>query len=307
MNDLPGFPRGAAVTVGTFDGVHLGHQAVIEELVRRARQADRPAVLVTFEPHPLAVLRPGAAPGRLTTADERSAALAETSIDYQVVLRFDQALAALDPEQFVRDVLQARCQMVELVVGHDHGFGRRRAGDRVMLESLATDGGFALRVVAPVAGSRGHLVSSSVIRDAVVAGDFAAAAAGLGRPYRVSGRVVPGQRRGRTLGIPTANLSTPVGKLLPPDGVYAVRVEWGGGTAGGMMNQGTRPTVGDATRWLEVHLFDFDGDLYGREIRIEWVAPLRAIRRFDSLAALRDQLEQDRANARATLEGRANL
>jgi len=133
MNDLPGFPRGAAVTVGTFDGVHLGHQAVIEELVRRARQADRPAVLVTFEPHPLAVLRPGAAPGRLTTADERSAALAETSIDYQVVLRFDQALAALDPEQFVRDVLQARCQMVELVVGHDHGFGRRRAGDRVML------------------------------------------------------------------------------------------------------------------------------------------------------------------------------
>lgn len=307
MSDLPGFPRGAAVTVGTFDGVHLGHQAVIAELVRRARTADRPAVLVTFEPHPLAVLRPTVAPGRLTSAEERSAALAETDIDYQVVLQFDQALAALDPEEFVREVLQARCQMADLVVGHDHGFGRRRAGDRATLETLAAHGGFGLHVVAPVAGGRGQPVSSSRIRDAVTAGDFAAAAAGLGRPYRVSGRVVPGQRRGRTLGIPTANLTPPAGKLLPPDGVYAVRVEWGGGTAGGMMNQGTRPTVGDGTRWLEVHLFDFDGDLYGREIRIEWVAPLRAIRRFESLAALRDQLEQDRANARAMLEGRANL
>ena len=307
MSRLPALPNGAVVTVGTFDGVHRGHRAVLDDLMVRARAANRASVLVTFEPHPLAVLRPDLAPSRLTTAAERSAALAETSLDYLVVLQFDEALAALEPEDFVRSVLLDRCQMAELVVGHDHGFGRGRSGDLATLRALGEHHGFRVDPIAPVSGDDGAVISSSAIRQAIRTGDLAEAARGLGRPYRVSGRVERGAQRGRTLGVPTVNVAPPEGKLLPPDGVYAVRVEWGGGVVGGMMNQGSRPTVGDGRRWLEAHLFDFDGDLYGREIRIEWVAPLRAIRRFDSLDALRAQLEHDRRAARAVLEGSNDL
>ncbi|MCC7132104.1 MAG: bifunctional riboflavin kinase/FAD synthetase [Gemmatimonadales bacterium] len=303
MSDLPPLPAGTVVTVGTFDGVHRGHRAVLAEVVARARAAGRASVLVTFEPHPLAVLRPEQAPGRLTTAAERKAALAETDLDYLVVLRFDRELANLEPEAFVRNVLLDRCRMAELVVGHDHGFGRGRQGDLDTLRRLGSRLGFGVDVVGPVAGPEGRTMSSSGIRAAVLAADFAAAARDLGRPYRVSGVVQRGDRRGTSIGVPTVNVAPPEGKLLPPDGVYAVRIEWGGGVAGGMMNQGTRPTIGDGRRWLEAHLFDFEGDLYGREIRIEWVAPLRAIRRFDSLAALQEQLERDRAAARAALHG----
>lgn len=307
MSGLPLLPNGAVVTVGTFDGVHRGHRAVLDDLVVRARAANRASVLVTFEPHPLAVLRPDLAPSRLTTAAERAAALAETSLDYLVVVEFDRALAALEPETFVRSVLLDRCQMAELVVGHDHGFGRGRSGDLATLRALGRRHGFRVDSIAPVAGADGAVISSSAIRQAIQAGDLGEAARGLGRPYRVSGRVERGAARGRTMGVPTVNLAPPEGKLLPPDGVYAVKVEWGGGVVGGMMNQGSRPTVGDGRRWLEAHLFDFEGDLYGREIRIEWVAPLRAIRRFDSLEALRAQLELDRGAARAALQGSRDL
>jgi len=303
MSGLPPAPNGTVVTVGSFDGVHRGHRAVIDAVVRRARSTGRTSVAVTFEPHPLAVLRPEQAPSRLTTATERIAAIAETELDYLVVLEFDRALAALEPEAFVRQVLIDRCRMKHLVVGHDHGFGRGRSGDLAMLQALGRSDGFGVEVVPPITETDGQVVSSSAIRSAVERGDFAAAARGLGRPYRVSGRVEQGEQRGRTLGVPTVNVAPPPGKLLPPDGVYAVRVEWGGGVAGGMMNQGSRPTVGDRHRWLEAHLFDFDGNLYGREIRIEWVAPLRGIRRFESLTALRDQLERDRVAAQAALEG----
>ncbi len=306
MSRLPVMANGTVVTVGTFDGVHRGHRAVLDDLVARARAANRASVLVTFEPHPLAVLRPEMAPRRLTTAAERAAALAETELDYLVVLRFDHALAALEPEAFVQSVLLDRCRMAELVVGHDHGFGRGRSGDLATLEALGRRHGFRVEAVDPVADGE-NVISSSAIRAAIETGNFGEAARGLGRPYRVSGRVERGAERGRTIGVPTVNLAPPESKLLPPDGVYAVRVEWGGGVAGGMMNQGSRPTVGDEGRWLEAHLFDFDGDLYGREIRIEWVAPLRTIRRFDSLDALRVQLEIDRRAARAALEGTRDL
>ncbi len=308
MSDLPPLPNGSVVTVGTFDGVHLGHQAVIAEVVRRARARSRAAVLVTFEPHPMAVLKPGSAPPRLTGPGERTDLLAETGLDYAFVLRFDAALAALEPEAFIRRVLVERCQARELVVGHDHGFGRGRAADASTLPALGERLGLAVDVVAPVAGAGGGPVSSSRIRAAVEAGDFATAEAGLGRPYRVSGRVARGAQRGRTIGVPTVNVAPPPGKLLPPDGVYAVRVEWGGGVANAMLNQGPRPTVGDTHRWLEAHLFDFDGDLYGRVVRMEWVAWLRAVRKFDSLEQLRAQLDQDGQAARRILsrEGRRN-
>jgi riboflavin kinase/FMN adenylyltransferase len=232
---------------------------------------------------------------------ERSAMVAETEVDYEVVLRFDAGLASLEPEEFVERILRSRCQMTHLIVGHDHGFGRGRSGDLTTLRSLGAKLGFGVEEVGPV-GDGPATVSSSAIRRAVEAGDLRRAAEGLGRPYLVSGQVQVGDRRGRTIGVPTVNVAPPVGKLLPPDGVYAVRVEWGGGVAGGMMNQGGRPTVGDGARWLEAHLFDFDRDLYGREIRIEWVSWLRPIQRFESLDALRRQLGRDREAALGALD-----
>lgn len=208
MSRLPVMANGTVVTVGTFDGLHRGHRAVLDDLVARARAANRASVLVTFEPHPLAVLRPEMAPRRLTTAAERAAALAETELDYLVVLRFDRALAALEPEAFVRSVLLDRCRMADLVVGHDHGFGRGRSGDLATLEALGRRHGFRVEAVNPVADGE-NVISSSAIRAAIETGNFGEAARALGRPYRVSGRVERGAKRGRTIGVPTVNLAPP--------------------------------------------------------------------------------------------------
>jgi riboflavin kinase/FMN adenylyltransferase len=216
-------------------------------------------------------------------------------------LRFDRRLAGLSPEEFVQDVLLARCRMRELVIGHDHGFGRGRSGDVETLRRLGRLHRFDVDVVPAVDYGDQH-VSSSRIRRAVAGGDLATAAGMLGRPYQVSGRVVQGERRGRLLGVPTINLGEiPPQKLLPPDGVYAVRVEWRGGTAGGMMNQGPKPTFEDGRRGLEVHLFGFEGDLYGEWVRVEWVERLRDVERFASVDHLKQQLEHDRSRALAAL------
>ncbi len=298
---LPPDPAGSVVTVGTFDGVHRGHVAVLREIVERARVAGRKSVLVTFEPHPLEVVNPKAAPLLLTSGAERREALAQTGLDYVVFLRFDKALAQYSPERFVREVLIGRCGMKELVIGHDHGFGRGRSGDVETLRRLGATDGFQVDVVGLVE-SGGHAVSSTAIRRAVAGGDLRTAAGLLGRPYTVSGRVVRGEGRGRTIGVPTLNLGEiPERKLLPPDGVYAARVEWAGGRAGGMLNQGPRPTVGDGRRSLEVHLFGVDEDLYGEWVKVEWVARIRDQQKFPSLAALQDQLKQDRARAEDAL------
>ncbi len=298
---LPHLPNGSTVTVGSFDGVHLGHQAVLREIDRRARAASRASVLVTFDPHPLEVVNPGAAPPLLTTGPERLEILALSPLDYVLLVRFDRHLAGLTPEEFVRDVLLERCSLRELVIGHDHGFGRGRSGDVETLRQLGASHGFAVDVVPPVDFGGQH-VSSSRIRRAVAGGDLTTAGAMLGRRYGVVGRVGEGERRGRLLGVPTINLSElPPRKLLPPDGVYAVRVEWRGGSAGGMMNQGPRPTFQDGRRILEAHIFDFDGNLYGEWVRIEWIERLRDIQRFGSVDQLKQQLEQDRIGAVAAL------
>jgi riboflavin kinase/FMN adenylyltransferase len=255
-------------------------------------------VLVTFEPHPLEVVNPQAAPLLLTTDAERREILAQLPLDYVLFLRFDRRLAALTPEEFVDRVLLERCQLRELVIGHDHGFGRGRSGDVDTLRRLGRERGFDVDVVEEVTVGDQH-VSSSRIRRAVAGGDLAGAARMLGRPYQVSGRVGEGERRGRLLGVPTINLAElPPQKLLPPDGVYAVRVEWRGGRADGMMNQGAKPTFQDGRRTLEAHLFDFDGNLYGEWVRIEWVERLRDVKRFASVEALQQQLERDRIRAR---------
>ncbi|MEP6590529.1 MAG: bifunctional riboflavin kinase/FAD synthetase [Gemmatimonadota bacterium] len=301
MTPLGDAARGSVVTVGTFDGVHRGHHAVLDEITARAVAAGRTSVLVTFEPHPLEVVNPDAAPLRLTTREERLECLATSALDRVVELKFDRVMAAMSPEQFVDAVLLAQCGMRELVIGHDHGFGRGRRGDVDTLRALGTIRGFPVDVVEPVRVAEGMSISSTAIRRAVAGGDLQHAAEWLGRPYSLSGTVERGAGRGRGIGFPTLNLPAAPRKLLPPDGVYAVVVDTPRGRFGGMMNQGHRPTFDDGRRLLEVHLFGFEGDLYDQGVRVTWVAPLRDIRRFDGVAALQQQLLVDRSLAMAML------
>jgi len=291
-------------TVGTFDGIHRGHQAVLREVVQRAGKAgERTTLLVTFDPHPLEVVNPSAAPRLLTLSDEKRVLATALGVERVEVVAFTPELARLGPEEFVRDVLRARFGMQELVLGYDHGFGRGRAGDVDMVRRLAREDGFALEVVAAVKDD-GQPISSSLIRTAVAHGDLASAERGLGRPYSVRAVVERGAGRGRTIGVPTINLTSPdPRKLLPPDGVYAVRVEIDGKRYGGMMNQGPRPTFGVHARGLEVHLFDFTGDLYGATVTVEWVRRLRDTQTFPSRQVLVDQIERDAVAARAILKG----
>jgi riboflavin kinase/FMN adenylyltransferase len=295
MSGRPELPAGSVVTVGSFDGLHLGHQAVLAEVARRAGQSGAAPVVVSFEPHPAEVLAPERAPRRLTLDVERREGLAELVGGYLVVLRFDAALAELSAERFVREVLLERCAMRELVIGVNHRFGRGGQGDSRTLPALGRRLGFGVTVVEALADRDGSAVSSTRIRAALAQGELGRVAGWLGRPYRLSGRVVKGAGRGRLIGVPTINLGgPPPEKALPPDGVYAGRVEWQGGVAGAMLNQGPRPTVGDLHRSVEAHLFGFAGDLLGRSVRLEWVERLREIRRFPSLEARREQRPLDR-------------
>lgn len=295
MNAPGPFPadgRGAVITVGTYDGVHLGHRRVLEEIALRARRAHRRSVLVTFEPHPLEVVNPQAAPPLLTLAGERREILAQSELDAVIFLAFTRELSQYSPEAFVRLLLE-RYHLQELVIGYDHGFGRGRTGDVRLLKQLGGELGFAVDVVAEV-DLDGRPVSSTLVRRAVAGGDLETARRLLGRPYSLTAPVVRGAGRGRRVGYRTINLRVPdPRKLLPPDGVYAVRVEWAGGSAGGMMHQGPRPTFGEAERSLEAHLFDVDLDLHGAEIKLAWIARLRDVRRFPSAAALKEQLDKD--------------
>jgi len=291
-------------TVGTFDGIHRGHQAVLREVVRRTEQAGRrTSLLVTFDPHPLEVVNPSAAPRLLTLSDEKRVLAAALGIERVEVVAFTPELARLAPEEFVRDVLRTRFGMQELVLGYDHGFGHGRAGDVEMVRRLAREDGFAMDVV-PAVTDDGQAISSSLIRTAVAHGDLASAERGLGRPYSLRAVVERGAGRGRTIGVPTINLTSPdPRKLLPPDGVYAVRVEIGGKRYDGMMNQGPRPTFGVHARGLEIHLFDFTGDVYGATVTVAWARRLRDTQTFPSRQALVDQIERDAIAARAVLKG----
>ncbi len=294
---------GTVATVGTFDGIHRGHRAVLGEVVRRSRAAGRLSVLVTFDPHPLEVVNPTAAPPLLTLPEEKRALVAALGIERVEVIAFTPALARLVPEDFVRDVLRAQFGMEELVLGYDHGFGRGRSGDVELVRRLGREDGFAVEVVPAVTDS-GQPISSSLIRTAVAHGDLPSAARGLGRPYSLRGTVERGAGRGRTIGVPTINLTSPdPRKLLPPDGVYAVRVQLPEGSVGGMMNQGARPTFGVHARGLEIHLFDYEGDLYGATVTVEWVDRLRDTQTFPSRQALVDQIERDAVAARSILNG----
>jgi riboflavin kinase/FMN adenylyltransferase len=302
QSGLPPHVSGTVITVGTFDGVHRGHRDVVERLVARSRALKIPSVLVTFEPHPLEIVNPAAAPLLLTTHDEKQEVLAETGIDYMAVVPFTAQLASYSAEDFVELILRRCFRMRELLIGYDHGFGRQRAGNVDVLKMLGDRDGFRVDVVAPVSTADGHSVSSTSIRRAVAGGDLARAGEALGRLYSVSGKVIEGSQRGRRIGFPTLNLGAPPRrKLLPPEGVYAVRVQTPHGPAGGMMNLGPRPTFGDPAPSLEAHLFDVDGDFYGREVRIDFVARLRETRKFASPELLSKQLAHDERDARNAL------
>jgi len=290
------------VTVGTFDGVHRGHRDVLARLHARAESLGCPSVVVTFDPHPLQVVNPQAAPPLLTTFSERLEMFAQSGVSYIAVLPFTPALAAMEAEQFVDDVLCARYGVTELLVGHDHGFGRGRMGDLAVLRALGESRGFRVTVLEPVLDDESKPISSSVIRGQLLNGDVQAAAVLLGRAYSVTGRVVGGEQRGRLLGYRTINIDPPAPpKLLPPDGVYAVRVQTPGGALGGMLNLGGRPTFGDTARRLETHVFDASADWYGAMIRLDFVSRLRNTRPFADAAALVQQLARDEQDARAVL------
>jgi riboflavin kinase/FMN adenylyltransferase len=276
---LPPETRGTVCTVGTFDGV-----------------------LVTFDPHPLEVVNPAAAPPLLTVGIEKTEVLAEAPVDYVVVLPFTTTLSTYSASDFVDLVLREQLGLQHLLIGYDHGFGRARSGDAATLQELGTSRGFGVEVVPPVEGRDGRPISSTTIRRAVAGGDLARAADGLGRPYSASGVVEAGAGRGRTLGYRTLNVALPPArKLLPPEGVYAVRVQTPRGAFGGMMNLGPRPTFGETETQLEVHLLDAEGDFYGMRVRVDFVARLRETRKFASGDELRAQLDRDRIAARQVL------
>ena len=256
---------------------------------------------MTFHPHPLRVVRPQTAPPLLTTPAEKRDLLAETGVEYAVFLPFTPAMARLTPRRFVEDILIGRLQLAHLVVGYDHGFGRDRSGSIETLRELGAELGFPVDVVAAVELD-GAVVSSTRIRRALQEGDVLAAAAALGRPYSLRGTVVRGDGRGRSLGFPTANID--VGepdKLLPLEGIYAVRAALRHGYVDGVLHLGPRPTFPGATPTIELHLFDFNQDLYGQEVQVEFCARVREIRAFGSVAELVDAMRADREAARRLL------
>jgi len=299
---LPPTVTGTVVTVGTFDGVHLGHIECVRRLVEKARSVGAPSLLLSFDPHPLEVVNPAAAPLLLTTTEEKLEVIAETGVDYFAIMPFTHELASYGAEEFVELILRRRFRMQELLIGHDHGFGHRRAGNVTVLKELGERDGFTVDVVDAVSAGDGQHVSSTSIRRAVAGGDLDRAAQGLGRRYSVSGTVVAGNSRGRQLGFATINLSMPSPrKLLPPEGVYAVMVQTPAGQFGGMMNLGPRPTFRDSTVSLEAHLFDVDRDFYGNRVRIDFVSFLRETRKFRSPEELVSQLGKDRESALISL------
>jgi len=290
--------RGCAVTIGNFDGVHLGHQAVLGQLAERAGQLHLPVTLITFEPQPREFFGPASAPPRLTRFREKVEVLRRYGVDRILCLRFNDRLAGLAPETFIRLILLEGLDVKYLVVGDDFRFGRARAGDFRLLEETGAARGFP--VVNMHSFNMGaQRVSSTRVREALQRGDLAAAESLLGRPFRMSGRVAHGDKRGRLIGFPTANIflhrtATPVA------GVFAVEM-FGieGEPVPGVANVGIRPTVGGTRSLLEVHLFDFDRDIYGRHVQVSFMQKIRDEIRFESIEALQQQILRDAEKARS--------
>ncbi|RMF96497.1 MAG: bifunctional riboflavin kinase/FAD synthetase [Gammaproteobacteria bacterium] len=297
----PALPGGCVATIGTFDGVHLGHQRIIARVVEEARRRGLPAVVFSFEPTPAEFFSPGRPPPRLTRFREKFVALAELAVDCFFCPPFDAAMESLSPAAFIQRWLLEALQVQHLVVGDDFRFGHRRAGGFAELQQAAAEHGFGIERAESVVVD-GQRVSSTAIREALAAGELERARRLLGRYYRMLGRVVPGRRLGARLGFPTANVRLNR-RAVALSGIFAVRVHGlPESPVDGVASLGYRPTVDrDGTLLLEVHLFDFDRDIYGEHIGVDFVARLRDERRFDDLDSLVEQMHEDAAQARALL------
>lgn len=298
------FPHGSVVCIGAFDGLHMGHRALVRHAVARAQAAGLPAVALTFEPLPREFFARDNPPPRLTLARAKVEGLHALGVESVGLLRFNAALSAMSAEDFVSTLLVGRLGAREVWIGPDFRFGHRRGGDLALLQRLGASHGFSAAAIEPV-----HLhderVSSTRIRDALRGGDFITAERLLGRPYAIGGRVVRGKQLGRTLGFPTANLRFPKTPAL--SGIYATWVHGVGDDSGrsaprpSVSSFGTRPTVDGVEPLLEAHLFDFDGDLYGCHIEVEFVAKLRDELKFPDLSSLTEQMQHDAETARRLL------
>lgn len=297
---FPAHLRGGVIALGNFDGFHRGHQAVVARAVARARAEGRPAIVATFDPHPAAYLRPESPPFRLTTIEQRARLFAAAGADATLVLRFDARMAALSPEAFVVDELAAVYGAAGVVTGEDFTFGRARAGTPAILSALGRAHGIGIETVAPITDGDGP-ISSSRIREALIAGDCEGATRLLTRPFAIQGAVIHGDKLGRTIGFPTANLE--LGDYLRPRyGIYAVRGMLDDGrVVDGAANLGIRPSFDPPKELLEPYFFDFSGNLYGRTIEVALISFLRPEAKFDSLDALTAQMDRDCDRARAIL------
>ena len=295
---------GCVATVGNFDGVHLGHRAVLKRLFEKSAAFAFPSLVMVFEPTPQEFFGRGEVPARLTRFREKYEALAAAGVDRMLCIRFGSEYSQMPAEQFVSGLLVEGLGVRYLVVGDDFRFGHARRGDFGMLKACGRRDGFEVENT-PTFEVDGERVSSSRIRRLLLGGEIAAANRLLGRPYRMSGRIVPGRRLGRELGYPTANIR-PGRRVLALHGVYAVRIEGDGLEArDAVASIGTRPTIDGDTALLEVHVFNFDGDLYGQHVHVDFFAKLRDERRFESLQALTEQMNLDADEARQILAARA--
>ena len=298
IHELAAIPGPLFLAIGVFDGVHLGHQAVIQRALDDAREAGGAAVVVTFDPHPMRLLRPGQAPRLLTATEHKIRLIRDLGIQHILAIPFDRAFAETPADVFIRQLAATGQPLREICVGFEWCFGKGRAGNLELLRQLGAELGFN-EVGVPAVRAEGQIVSSTWTRAAVETGDFALAARLLGREYTVLGTVVAGDKLGRKLGFPTANLSVH-SEQFPPNGVYAVAARWREETFPGVVNIGVRPTVHAAggQRLLELHLFDFDRDIYGEEVEVAFRRFVRAERKFANLDELRAQIGRDAAEVR---------
>jgi len=299
IGDLAALPGPLFLAIGVFDGVHLGHRAVIERALSDAQQAGGTAVAVTFDPHPIRLLRPDQAPRLLTSTPHKIRLIHALGVQQLLVISFDRAFADTPPDEFIRQLAAAAQPLREICVGFEWSFGKNRAGNLALLDRLGHELGFE-EVGVPAVQMDGEVISSTLIRRAVENGDLAAAARFLGREYTILGTVTKGAQLGRTIGFPTANLSAH-NEQFPPNGVYAVEVAHGSQTLLGVANIGVRPTIANASgeRVFEVHLFDVDEDLYGQDLEVSFRRFLRPEQKFPNLDALRAQIAMDAIQARS--------
>jgi len=302
--EIPAAFRGGVIALGNFDGVHLGHRAVIGTALAHARKKGVPAAVMTFDPHPRRLFQPHLPPFALTPMRLKARHVEALGVDFLYLQHFDHEFAAKTAERFVEEVLVDGLGVSHVVVGADYVFGHKRGGNVALLREMAASHGFQVTDVPPVVDDGGRVYSSTRVRRALENGDPREAAAVLGRPWEIEGRVEHGDARGRTIGFPTANIR--LGEFLRPAcGVYAVRAGVDQGTAtdwlDGVANFGRRPTFDKQDEILEVHLFDFDGDLYGKHLRVQMVDFIRPERKFEGLDALKAEIARDAAEARRRL------